>query len=784
MKTLQVDLTKSTTELSDILPPERPRAVVLGFFDGIHRGHQELVRTMVTCAAERGIEPCVFSFDRYPKPVPGHVRLNATTNPQKNEGLLLQSPLPDSRLPFKGLLQTSEQRDEIFEGLGVDKLILQTFNRSFAGMLPEEFCDQILAARLHAKVIVVGDDYRFAKAQKGNVSILREWGASHGVDVYVVPAIRIDGEVLSSSKIREWIEEGNMPQAARMMGRYFRIPGRVIHGNALGRTVGMPTANLRVPNGMVIPMYGVYVTRTRVEDTWYDSVTNIGLRPTVNHTDPLPLVETCILDRRLDLYDKDIEVEFLELSRPEIRFPSFISMSTEIAKDLEKAREWHTHHEHMYLYKLQQDIPVMLSRSARFNTSYLVIDLLVPLAKATASTFSLLAQVLTAATEKYPGRPELVSFLDQEYGAEISVEVSRVNELQKLSFRLSAVHNGIDGSNPFANCVDTLLDMLLRPARGDDDHFLTEIIETERQNLLMTLLAEENDVSHYATLRARQELMKPNFEWVNPLGDSDTLLHVTEEDLRDAWVMMLARGSIQVYLFGNLPTTELADQLSLRLATIPRASESLKPVAGILPFIPTWGENKTVHEYGDAEMAHVIRIYDGMPPYSSIRVLEGYVLTLMLASFPQSLLYRIIREELGYAYYIDAVYDPFARTLTVIAEVEPAETAETLEIIEREIAALAKDAYEDDLLAAAKKYLQSSYLQAQDDAAERLSLESEEFIAGSKFTSAEVPAYIDEITREKISALASALQERLTYTLEPQSTAAVDRAGEDGSGQT
>ncbi len=773
MKTLQVDLTKSSAELIDNLPPERPRAVVLGFFDGIHRGHQELVRTMVSRSAELGIEPCVFSFDRYPKPVPGHVRLNATANPERNHGLLLQSPLPDSRLPFKGLLQTSEQRDEIFAEMGIDKLILQTFNRAFAGLLPEEFCQKILVERLNAKVVVVGDDYRFAKAQKGNVEFLREWGERQGIEVIVVPAIRVGGEVLSSSKIRAWIEEGNMPSAARMMGRYFRIPGRVIHGNALGRTVGMPTANLRIPAGMESPMYGVYGTRTKVDDTWYDSVTNIGLRPTVNHTDPLPLVETCILDRRLDLYGKDVEVEFLELSRPEIRFPSFIVMSTEIAKDLAKAREWHQVHEKMYLYKMQQDIPVMLSRSTRFNTSYLVVEVLLPLAKETASAYSLLANVLTAATEKYPKRTELVSFLDQEYGAEISVDIDKVNALQKLSFRLSAVHTGLDGSSPFANCVDTLLDMLLRPARDEEDHFLPEIMETERQNLQMTLLAEENDLSNYAFVRAKEELLKPGFEYVNPLGDSESLLKLTAEDLRDAWVTMLARGRIQVFLFGNLPTTELADRVALRLATIPRASETLKLVPGILPFIPQWGEEKEVRETRTAEVAHVICIYDGMPSYASIHVLDGHVLTLMLASFPQSLLYRIIREELGYAYYVDAVYDPFSRTLTVIAEVDPEEVAETLAIIDQEILDLASGKFEDLLLDAAKKYLQTTYQQAQDDSAERLHYESEEYVAGSKYSSEEVPDYVAEIEASEIQKLASGLRKAVTYVLEPKSSSSV-----------
>ncbi len=449
MKTLRVDLSRNSDEVRNVLPPETPRALALGYFDGIHRGHRELINKLLQRAAERGLEADVFSFDRYPKPVPVHAGLTATVpGRERPEKMILQSPLPPAEKAFKGLLQTQEQRDEIFAAAGLDHLILQAFNRSFAGLSAEDFLNKILLEKLNVKVLVTGAGYRFARGQEGDAALLRRWAAEHEVELYLIPPIEAGGEVISSSRIRALVEEGKMEEAGALLGRPFSIPGIVIRGNALGRTVGMPTANMRIPFGMVIPKFGVYVTRTRVGETYYDSVTNVGLRPTVNHTDPLPLVETCILDRRIDLYDKEIEVEFLKQSRDEERFPSFIAMSARIAEDLAEARQYHRQSEKLYRYTRVQDIPVYLFRSGRFNTAYLQIEFYLPLDEKTVSDHSLLTQVLTAVAPEYPSRPEFQSFLDAQYGASVEAWVSKVNELQKLTFRLSAVQRGLDNSEP------------------------------------------------------------------------------------------------------------------------------------------------------------------------------------------------------------------------------------------------------------------------------------------------------------------------------------------------
>lgn len=778
MKTLKVDLTKVSNELYDILPPGRPRGIALGYFDGVHRGHQELVRVMVQRSAELGLESDVFSFDRYPKPVPKYAMLNATSpGNSHHDAQPLRSPLPPAAYAFKGLLQTADQRDEQFAALGVDNIILQEFNSEFAGLSPEEFCDLILRDKLNTKVLVVGDDYRFAKAQAGNIEMLTQWAETHGVELHVVPSVKAEGKILSSSLIREYVEAGRMPEAGRLLGHSFSIPGKVIHGKALGRTIGMPTANIRIPYGMVIPSYGVYVSRTRVGQAHFDSVTNVGLRPTVNHTDPVPLVETCILDRELELYDQEIEVEFLELMRPELRFPSFIAMSNEIAKDLVKAREWHKAHEKAYLYTLAQDIPLYVARSKRFNTAYLQIDVYLPLEAEHASEYALLSQVLTAVSQDYPSRPELQSFLDTQYGAEISADISAVSNLQKITFHMSAVHSGLDGSSPFANSVGVFLDMLLKPARDDEDHFLPHIIETERQNLHMALLAEENDLSQYAYDRAKAHLYCDGTRLLNPLGDKERLSAVDKTSLRQAWMRMLAEGRIHALLLGNIGDTSIADRVAHELSGIPRSQTAMQLVAGRNPQVRTLAGDKSIVEIAEGELAHVVAVYDGMPLYTSLQSLSGHVLNLMLGASAQSLLFQEIREALGFAYYVDSIYDPFSRTVTIIAEVDSSEVEETNRAIEAQVARLAAGDYEEALFAGAKKLFQNDLSQKEDDAEDRLAFISEELLAGAKFNIDEALIYSDTIEQAQITAIAANLRRRLTYVLRP-SADADDEKGE------
>lgn len=768
MKTLRVDLTEESNQVYNVLPPTRPRALALGYFDGIHRGHQELVSRLLQRAYERGLEAAVFSFDRYPKPVPPHARLNAVVPGQPSpEAMILQSPLPHSEEPFTGLLQTQAQRDEVFALMGVQCLILQAFNSRFASLSAEEFCQKILLDKLNVKVLVVGEDFRFARRQEGNAEMLRRFAEKNDVELFLVPPVRSRGEIISSSLIRGLIEAGEMREAEALLGRPFAIPGTVIRGNALGRTVGMPTANIRIPFGMVIPKYGVYVSRTRVGETYYDSVTNIGLRPTVNHTDPLPLAETCILDRHMDLYDKEIEIELLDFMRSEERFPSFLAMSAKISEDLKEAEAYHASTENLYRYTLVNDIPLYLFRSQRFNTTYLLFEFYLPMDRGMVSNYSLLSQVLTAVAPEYPSRPEMQSFLDAEYGASVEAWVSRINNLHRISFRLSAVYNGIDGSKPFENCMDNFLSMLLRPVRDDEDHFLPNIIETERQNLLMEFMTSLNDKTHLAYDRAEANLMADPEDWLNPLGTKEGLEKADNRSLRHAWVKMLAEGGIRVFLYGHLEGCDEADKIAHELAAIPRR-DSLKLAPGFNPEIVLYPETRVVKEKGDVELAHLIMVYDGLPPYSSNDVLAARILNYMLGEAQQSLLFTEIRETLGYAYYVDSDYDSFAQTITVVAEVKTDKIEASREVIDRQIRRLAEGDCPKDLFNSALRLYQNDLLQIRDDLEDSLSFDSNESLAGGTFSSEEVLRFTESIAEEDIRKLASKLKLRLTYCLLPR----------------
>jgi len=291
----------------------RPTVVTLGVFDGLHLGHQLIMQTVVERAHALGAVPTVITFEPHPRAV-----LH-----------------PESAPP---LLQTFDQKIEALGVLGIEQTIVIHFDKSFARIRAEDFLRDAVVDRLHAKEVYLGCGFAFGHDREGNIDLLRSVSQSLGFFADEVPEVRLRGRRVSSSRIRELLQQGRVNLARRMLGRPYGVEGRVVRGAERGITLGFPTANLH-PQNRVIPRNGVYVTATLIEGEWRRSVTNVGTRPTFESS-AVSSVETFVMNYSGDLYGDVVRVRFLHRLRDEKKFESVDQLKLQIERDVAHAQDY------------------------------------------------------------------------------------------------------------------------------------------------------------------------------------------------------------------------------------------------------------------------------------------------------------------------------------------------------------------------------------------------------------------------------------------------------------
>ncbi len=293
-----------------------PTAVTIGNFDGVHVGHARLLQEVVRAAQAKGVEPAVLTFDPHPATIvtPGRVTR---------------------------LLSTQAERCSLMARAGIEYVLIQPFTAAVAQWPPEQFAERVLAKSLHARVVVVGENFRFGHKQAGDTRILTELGQRYGFEVCVVPPVVLRGHTVSSSEIRRAVDAGQISLAGRLLGRPFVLAGEVVSGHGVGAKQTVPTLNLKTP-AQVLPRGGVYITRTTQEsdDTrHWQSITNVGHRPTFGGDDALT-IETFLLDSFVPPAPERIRVEFLRRVRDERKFESPEALKQQIFRDVARAEKF------------------------------------------------------------------------------------------------------------------------------------------------------------------------------------------------------------------------------------------------------------------------------------------------------------------------------------------------------------------------------------------------------------------------------------------------------------
>ncbi len=292
----------------------RKVCMAIGVFDGVHLGHQQVVRQTITDAQQHEAISVVVTFDCHPSSVVA----------------------PDRAPP---LIYSLTKKLRVIESLGIDTTLLIHFDKSFSEVPAEEFIAGLVHDFKSIHSICVGSSFTFGHKRLGNVDLLKKLGEDFNFIVHGLAAVSLDGERVSSTRIREAIRAGNLDQASQMLGRAYSLVGKIIEGDKVGRRLGFPTANLDVTN-LALPPNGVYAAHAQVGGKIFRAAVNIGLRPTMKISSPQLHVEAHLLDFSGEIYGKEMELTFVEKLRDEQKFSSAETLKQQIAKDVEAAKKF------------------------------------------------------------------------------------------------------------------------------------------------------------------------------------------------------------------------------------------------------------------------------------------------------------------------------------------------------------------------------------------------------------------------------------------------------------
>ncbi|MGV3655957.1 MAG: bifunctional riboflavin kinase/FAD synthetase [Noviherbaspirillum sp.] len=296
-----------------------PCALTIGNFDGVHRGHQALLARMRDAAVRLGLEAAVMTFEPHPREF--FARLSGDL----------------SRAPTR--IASLRDKLQSLSDAGVDRVIVEHFNAHFAALSPQDFIEKILIQGLHVKWLIVGEDFCFGARRAGNIGMLMEAGKRYGFEVEALAAVTIDGMRISSSAVRAALASADFDLARRLLGHPYRISGHVVHGQKLGRTLGYPTLNLRISHKRPA-LSGIFVVQVHgLAPHPLPGVASMGVRPTVDDSGRV-LLETHLLDAKIDCYGKLVQVEFLEKLRDEEKYDDLQTLTQAIARDEEQARAY------------------------------------------------------------------------------------------------------------------------------------------------------------------------------------------------------------------------------------------------------------------------------------------------------------------------------------------------------------------------------------------------------------------------------------------------------------
>jgi riboflavin kinase / FMN adenylyltransferase len=722
--------------------PFKGRGIGLGVFDGFHLGHRELVGRVISQSRKLELVPSIFTFSDHPAYRTG-----------------------DEKKLSRGLITTASDKHNLLVESGVQEIILQNFTEEFALMSPLDFLQHLLYEILHVRLIVVGFNYRFGKDRAGDSNFISEWAKEKEVEVIVVDPVVYEGVGISSSQIRETITSGEIEKANAMLGRKYTMTGVVQSGQKLGRKMGFPTANLKPDPCLCIPGNGVYITRTLVGERYYDSLTNVGIRPSVPGVLPDPILETLVLDRNIDLYGKPITVYFLKYLRPEKKFEGLADLIEQIRYDESLAREFHENAQEMFPVARIGNVEIYGTRSRRFSSNYLEVCFKMPLSLEIAACNTLLSRIMTCACAKFPTRPALAKHLDYHYGAILDHFTEIQGDIHSTSFMAEALHTFEPGEKPFDQIATLLFEIL-----GEPDHenyrFDEELIESERTALLSEIESLENDKHRYAYERSLDVYTEGSVYGILNYGSADAVRSITADGLRKAYRNLIQQAHIRIFLAGHY--TELTlNELCKHTENVFKNND---PLTRIIPavhpgvFIADDGIRE-VTEKKEVLQTKVCMIYSIPVTYFSQRILTLSVFNMMLGGDVHSLLFQKVREEQGLAYHVFSAPLKYLSGVSLMAGVSHENADIAVEEMSKQVQIIAEGRYEEELFKNSIQSIEFIYRSIPDSLHSIVRFYANQWVRGIHLTPSDSLKFLESVTGDDVIRLAKDANLKVVYRL-------------------
>lgn len=287
--------------------------VSLGSFDGLHKGHITLINTLRENCKSKDLKSVIYTFSNHPREL-----INSKNSPK--------------------LIINNRQKIDLFNKTGIDYLVMVKFDNFQKNIKAKDFIEEILLKKLNMKSTTVGSDCRFGRKAEGDIALLKEFSRKYDFDLTVVPPVKIDDEIISSTSIRNQLSNGLIDKANSFLGRNYSITGKVIKGKQFGAKHGFPTANISIDFSLCLPKSGVYITRTLIDGSIYNSITNVGFNPTFNQRNYN--IETYIFDFNKNIYHKEVTVEFLHKIRDDKKFSNVDELYKQVKDDIAYAKDY------------------------------------------------------------------------------------------------------------------------------------------------------------------------------------------------------------------------------------------------------------------------------------------------------------------------------------------------------------------------------------------------------------------------------------------------------------
>lgn len=733
-------------------------ALCIGYFDGVHKAHQQLIDRLRVVSELEALTPVVYTFDWLDK---------------KSDREVTWPELTELQQDFGKRIQTNESRALHLLDLGVRLVWEQAFTDEFRQIEALDFLEK-LCKDFHLRHLIVGEDFCFGYQRKGNAALLRAFCAERGIGLTLVPAVRFGEEVVSSSQIRGLLLEGKLVEAEQLLGHPFQIRGPVVHGRALGRTVGMPTANMELHRQQLLLPLGVYASRTRVGDRYYNSISHIGLRPTVSKDEKEPLLETFLLEMEADLYGQVLEVDLLFFIREEAVFPSLEVMRETVEHDLKICQAFLNQRERLMPVLSVAGVTLHHLASERYTQAAAYLEGRVRSDLKRNPARALAQRLAMKASERFPSSRAFRQFLDYQYGADVEAFVERDGHLQSLNFHLTSTLQGLDGEKPFLESLLALLDQLRAPLWDESACFDCQLFEAEKQNLYMELLSYKQNKARYAASRAMSHALGQVPEAYESMGKAEDVLALTREEVSQAYREWLAEADFQLVTAGQLSTEDfdaIAKALQAYQSLRPTKEGSVNPFASTSRLRPRLFGLETRGLLVEEERLQQVRLYvlyRGLERYPLQNTATLNVLNSLLGGDVHSLLFTEVRERLGLAYAIHSYPLLPLSAMAVSGGLEAERWEEGLAAVRAQVRLIQQGDFSERLFENSKAMVRSKLKQLSDSLQGHLAYQQRALQLRHLQEAQEGLVALEAVRKEDVVELAQQLEEASVYVLKPQ----------------